>query len=266
MTAPAPQARTVRQADDLDKVLTTTKPRGWWALAAITVVIVVAILWAVLSSIPQQITFTAVIDAETYSKQIVAPAAGVFASTSTPATISNEVKKGQVLARIAPLDGGDDVDIRSPADGLIQNVDVSNGQTVTKGQTIGVITESPPDESPLVLVAYVPSNELSYLPEGSDSTVTITDPVTEKTYQTQATTSFRGVVPANPQGMLISSNSQAVVDDWLATGDGTVYAVGLKIPQWNSQEAGFTPQAGQIASVTRTYDTVHPISIIFGGG
>ncbi len=244
-------------------MLRTTSPRGWWALITVVVIVAVAGLWSIFGWIPQQTSFTATINAETYTMQVTSPASGTLALGNGPRLPS--VTAGDVLGTVTD-DDGTSVTVTSPASGALTGSYAQPGERVEKGQMLARILTPPGSGAPIALVAYLPANQLRYLPVGSTVQVVIDDPATGRSHETDGTVAYLGSTPSDAEVMAGTSLSDALVEQWRDDAGGVPYSVGITVPAWDAQAVGFVPMGGQIASVTRTYGEAHPLSILLGDG
>lgn len=261
-TTPPHQVRQGQPGERLDTLLRTTSPHGWWALAFIAAFVGAWLAWACIATIPQQVSFTATVNAAVYTRLISAPAAGEVQGDA--AEIGREVTSGQPLGQIVTPEGKT-VEVRASADGKVSNVQVQQGQWVDIGAEMGRILVQPDLAKGISFVTYLPLSTIARTPMGSDVTVTVSDPITGYSYSALGTITAIGEVPASTDTMYSSSQSTALTDQWVADSGGTPYALEINVVGWDEQAAGFEPAGGQVATVVRTYAESRPISIIFGG-
>lgn len=85
--------------EQLDQVMQITSPKGWLALAAIGVVIVVAGAWSVTGTVPEQVIGRGILIRSGGIFQVVAQSSGAVSDVSVE--VGDRVAEGQVIARIA---------------------------------------------------------------------------------------------------------------------------------------------------------------------
>lgn len=261
--APSRVAPPRRSAADVDAMLRTTSPRGWWALVTVIVVVAAAGLWSIFGWIPLQTSFTATINAETYTMQVTAPATGTLALGDGPRL--PDVTAGDVLGTITD-ETGSSVPVTAPKSGVLTGNYAQPGERVERGQLLARILTPPDPGTPIVLVTYLPASQLRDLPVGSSVQVVIEDPATGRSHETDGTVAYLGSTPVDEGIMSGTSLSDALVEQWMDEAGGVPYPVGITVPAWDADAVGFVPMGGQIASVTRTYGEAHPLSILLGGG
>lgn len=262
-TAAPSQAPPRRSAGDVDAMLRTTSPHGWWALCTVIVVVVAAGLWSIFGWIPLTTSFTATINAETYTMQLTAPTSGTLALGDGPRL--PDVSAGDVLGTVID-DTGTSVPVTAPVSGALTGNYAQPGERVERGQLLARILMPPEAGEPIVLVAYLPASQLRDMPVGSSVQVVIEDPATGRSHETEGTVVFLGSTPSDAEVMSGTSLSDALVEQWLDDAGGTPYAAGITVPAWDADAVGFEPMGGQIADITRTYGEAHPLSILLGGG
>ncbi len=262
-TAPTTANRPEGTAADIDGLLRTTSPRGWWALVMIAAIIVAALLWSILASIPLQVSFTATVNAELYTTQVTSPERGRL-TFPVPAT-SPKVSAGQILGHVTNS-AGVAVPVTAPVDGQLTGNYGQAGEVVENGQLLARILTIPNLAEGISVAAYLPASSLRDLPVGSAVVVSIEDPGTGRSHEAPGIVAYLAKTPADRKIMTGTSLSDALVNAWLAAADGSAYSVRIIIPAWDPTAAGFTPTGGQVATVLRTYGQAHPLSIIFGRG
>lgn len=261
--APSQGAAPRRSAADVDAMLRTTSPHGWWALTTVIVVVVAAGLWSIFGWIPLKTSFTATINAEIYTMQLTAPTSGTLALGDGPRL--PDVATGDVLGTVTD-ETGTSVPVTAPVSGALTGNYAQPGERVDRGQLLARILTPPEPGEPIVLVAYLPASQLRDIPVGSSVQVVIEDPATGRSHETEGTVAFLGSTPSDAEVMSGTSLSDALVEQWMDDAGGTPYSTGITVPAWDAEAVGFVPMGGQIASITRTYGEAHPLSILLGGG
>ena len=85
--------------EQLDQVMQVTTPKGWLALAAIGVAIMVAGAWSVTGKVPEQVTGSGILIRSGGIFQVVAQSGGAVSDVSVE--VGDRVTEGQVVARVA---------------------------------------------------------------------------------------------------------------------------------------------------------------------
>jgi len=85
--------------EQLDQLLPVTDARGWIALGALGLILVAAITWGALGSIPQNVTGTGILVKSGGVLDIISVAGGQI--TDVAVNVGDQVTAGQVVARVA---------------------------------------------------------------------------------------------------------------------------------------------------------------------
>lgn len=86
--------------EQLDQLIKVTRPRSWIALAAMASVLLVAIVWSVMGSLPTSVTGQGVLIRAGGTFNIVSPGAGLLTQFND-FRIGEKVEKGEVLGHIS---------------------------------------------------------------------------------------------------------------------------------------------------------------------
>jgi HlyD family secretion protein len=85
--------------EQLDQLLPVTDSRGWAALAGLAIVLVAAIVWSIVGSIPQTVVGTGMLVKSGGVLEVIPVASGLI--TDLAVNVGDSVKEGQVVARMA---------------------------------------------------------------------------------------------------------------------------------------------------------------------
>lgn len=85
--------------EQLDQVVQVTTPKGWLALAAVGVAIIIAAGWSVTGRVPEQVTGSGILIRSGGIFQVVAQSSGAVGDVSVE--VGDRVTEGQVIARVA---------------------------------------------------------------------------------------------------------------------------------------------------------------------
>lgn len=255
-------ARQQLHRSDLENVLQTTRPQGWWALAVATIMIISATVWAFVAEIPQTVTSIGVVDALVYSYDVTAPAAGTVQYTGIKGGI---VSAGESLGSVMTPDGKN-IPIIVQRSGEVTSVGFSQNAFVQLGATLLTVTSEASTTSPVEIVAFIGESAMVLYPMGATVEISSTDVVSGRTVYATATIVAEGSTPSM-QSTLNDTNGNlaSLTNQWLEESSGYPYALFLESKDWPMGDSGFIPRGGQIVSISHTYDTVHPITQLFGG-
>lgn len=111
--------------EELDKMIQVTNLRGWIALSGLLLIVVAALVWAILGSIPTVVKTTGVLVRQDGIQEIQTPPdTGVIRNLALKA--GDTVKEGQALGTFRGDTGGQETPIVSPFAGTVLEVLVSN--------------------------------------------------------------------------------------------------------------------------------------------
>lgn len=255
-------ARQQLQRSDLENVLQTTRPRGWWALAVVTVIIIVSTVWAFVASVPQTTSATGVTNALIYSYTVTAPAAGRLKLTGIT---GGDVTAGTPVGTITTLDGTT-VPIQAQVSGKITAVGYSQGSFVELGASLLSVSIEASSSSPVEIVAFIGGSAMVKYPLGATVEISSTDVVSGRTIYATATVIEEGSTPSAESSLNdVNGGLTALSESWMSESSGYPYALFLESKDWPMGDSGFIPSGGQVVTITHTFDTVHPISQLFGG-
>ena len=270
-TSPSATAKAAPQGlspERLDQVISTTKPRGWIALIAVVVIIVLTFIWSLVATIPQQTSGTGVVSSLAYTQEITAQTDGIFQtfvdSGAGVLGTGAAVKEGDVLATITPYGGGAKTVVKAQAAGSLSQVSVNNGAGVRAGDRLGVLRISPDPAKGIVIVAYLDEADANTYTPGDVVNVSMTNLAQSITTQAKATVFSVSSSPSTKQAMVVQAGSQGTVDAWLKAAGGNPFRVILTITSDSNIPANVVPQAGQTVNIVNEFGSVHPIELLFG--
>ncbi len=248
--------------ESLDGVLSTTRPRGWLALATIAAVVLIVLIWSIVATIPQQITVPAAVSVDAVRTTVVSPVAG---QVTVPVSTGDSVTAGKEIATVKPFDGGSDVVIEAPIDGTIGPIEVTDGQGVEPGTEITAVVRDLTQDAGIVVVTYLPPSQAELFNAGDDVDVIISDIATSRQYSVPAEVSSVAVTPSNEAAVATETGSQEFASQLAQQGGGVVYRVALTLSAASGDKPQTDVQAGEIVQIVNTYAQPHPIELLFGG-
>lgn len=251
----------------LDTVAGTTTTRAWIALAAIAAVVIAALIWAFVGSIPQQIGTTGVLTDANDTYTVVAGRAGSVVVSVTP---GSEVAAGAKVATVTPFGAEGDVaagvDVTTPNAGRVQDVLVRPGVGVEPANPLVTIV---PDQSASVddhVVTYLSASDAADFHIGRQVDVTLVNPATSAPLGMQATVVAVAEAPSTPQAIAATLRSDRLADRVLDEAGGAAYRVDLRIEGLDELDAAERPTPGQVVTISNTYARPRPIDLLFGTG
>jgi hypothetical protein len=151
--------------DEFDRLVRVTSPRHWIGLTGLLVVVVAAVLWACLSTIPTTQSGNGFLLPEGGLRAIQSPAAGTLQSLDVDD--EDHVVLGQRLGTVVALDGTR-TPIEASGTGVVTEVSGQPGTHVVPGQQIGLVQ---PIGWPAVVYTYVSTEAVADIEPGMEARV-----------------------------------------------------------------------------------------------
>lgn len=235
---------------------------GWWALAFISVALLAAGVWACVAKVPQTTSATGVVNTLVYSFDITAPATGNITFSGIK---GGSVTAGSTVGTIKTTDGTS-VPVVSGKAGEISSIAVGQNTFVTEGQSLITVSTAAEAGSPVQVITFLGSSDMLRYPINSTVEISATDVVSGRTIYTTGQVVDEGGTPSTEE-TLNSTNGELsqLTNEWMSDASGLPYAVFISIASWPSDADSFTPSGGLVVEISRTYDTIRPISWLFGG-
>ncbi len=131
--------------EQLDELIQITNPSGWLALTALGGLVVVALIWGILGSMPTTTTGMGVFIRGNTINSAASPMAGEVREINV--MVGEIVNKGQKVARVAS------VTVTSPDRGRVMQILAETGTFVNTGEPL--VSLEPLDET-MGVIAYIP--------------------------------------------------------------------------------------------------------------
>lgn len=210
----------ISSPEQLDKVLVVTSPMSWLALAGVTLIIVVTLLWSIIGTIPVTVTTSGVISSADSTNAVYIEDSGTIQSLL--------VRSGAKLHMGTPvltyrLGDGTVKTLYSDQVGIVSAELVKSGDSVVQGSE--VVRISPSVTGSQVVVCYVGLQDAKKLERGMDVYV----------YLSSADSQTYG----HMQARIVN------IDSYAASSNGMTYVLGAD----NNLAAQFL-QNGAVAAVT----------------
>jgi hypothetical protein len=133
--------------EQLDQLMQLTSPRGWIALAGLGLLLLTAVAWGLIGTIPTTVDGQGFLLRSGGLAPMAAPHAGTV--TRVLVHVGEEVEKDQKLLELDPAAA-----LVSPFSGRVLAVDVQKGERVQEGTTLLTLE---PRKGPLEVILYVPA-------------------------------------------------------------------------------------------------------------
>ena len=257
----AQQPAAVYDAEALGELGRTTSPRGWLALVALFLVVIVFAAYGLFGSIPVQTTTPAHITNGAYPVQIAAGVEGTVSAITIPGRPFTSGPAGTPIMTIQPLDGGKPRVIRTPAR-MGVSLDVVLGSPVQPDTVVahGYSKEAIQIDRPGAQVyAFVGVGLVETLANAKSMTVTPTTPSLER-IPSPIRLSFVGSAPVSQNQISLITGNTIYAQQAYADADGAPYLVIFDYVDPADAEAVGVRSA---ALITATESTPHPLQLLF---
>src|SRR5215207_9412437 len=118
--------------EELDGMIQVTRRRGWIALAGLSLLVILAVIWSVFGSIPTVIKTNGLLVRQDGLREVTAPASGRLTALTIKA--GDQVQANQVIGKIATASG--ESELRSPTGAQVLEVPFEAGQSVEGGSVL----------------------------------------------------------------------------------------------------------------------------------
>ncbi len=208
----------ISSPEQLDKALTVTSPMSWLALAAVTFVIVVTVVWSIIGTLPVTVTTTGIVASPVSTNAVFCPETGtILAILVNP---NSEIAINDPVASYR-TGNGDVKTVYSDQVGTVTEIiakkaaveDNKKDQQEQKDQKSGKVNQgdellriSPKSSSPQVIVCYVDLAEAKKIQRGMTVNVSL------------------NIKESNTYGHMVARVIN--VDSYAASTDGMGYVLG----------------------------------------
>ncbi|MCI6956981.1 MAG: HlyD family efflux transporter periplasmic adaptor subunit [Clostridiales bacterium] len=253
--------------EQLDKVLTVTSPMSWLALAGITFVLVVTVIWSIVGTIPETITTKGIVSSVVGSNSVYTQDAGTV--------VSLRVRTGDMVHLGDPVmtyrnSSNQIVTVYSDQVGTVSTLTVKMDDTFTPGKD--VIRVAPVSQAPQMVVCYVPLAQAKRLERGMEVNITL-DALDSNSYGHMVARVVNiDAYPTPREGITSVTGADNYLESAF-TKDGAVVAVACELlpdPQtasgyyWsNAKGASVQVQNGSLVTAKIITDEVAPITKLF---
>ena len=158
----------ISSPEQLDKALTVTSSMSWIALAAITLILVVTIIWSIVGTIPVTVTTNGIVASPVSTNAVYAPESCTV--NSVVVYPGSELRIGDAVATYK-TGNGEVGTIYSDQVGTVSEVLVQSGNVITQGNEI--IRVSPRANSRQVIVCYVALSDSKKIARGMQVSISL---------------------------------------------------------------------------------------------
>ena len=264
----APSTSAASSPEALDAVIHTTRPRAWWALAAIAVALAAVIVWSVTATVPQQVSVRGVVAAGDLLRVVPASASG---SLTYNVQSGDTVTAGSVIATVQPFPTPNtpttpaDINLTAPVTGTVQTIFLSQGSGVEQGTAVLSLLQPLTEATGVLVKTFVPANLAVRFTVGDTAQVLITNVQTGQSEGATATIEAIDDVPSTLAGITTATGSLEIAQQFASSSEGVPYRVVLRITDDISTTQQTALQPGELLEIIHTYANPRPIQILFGG-
>lgn len=158
----------ISSPEQLDKALTVTSTMSWIALAAVTLILAVTIVWSIVGTIPVTVTTSGIVASPVSTNAVYMPESGSV--TAVLVYPGAELRIGDAVASYK-TGNGDVKTILSDQVGTVTEVLAQSGDTITQGNEI--IRVSPKANSSQVIVCYVKLSDAKKIERGMQVSISL---------------------------------------------------------------------------------------------
>ncbi len=230
--------------EQLDQTLKITSPRGWVILAGLWVIILGAIIWSIISTIPTTATAEGIIVRKDGLNPIVVYTAGTIETML--------IKPGQYIYAGTPI-----AYIRTPQgtvslatstlDGLVTELWAMDGSLVTPGTSIAVTEFS---QKPMIAVMYVNVQRAKEIMPGMEVYMTLADVPANKYGVLVGNVRNVSSYPASTQGLKALFNSDLLISLFEKEAPAVEVTVTLKQDEMTQSHFKWTTVSGPPMQIT----------------
>jgi multidrug efflux pump subunit AcrA (membrane-fusion protein) len=233
----ASEKETTSPADEISARLPVTDRRGWAILAAVALLVLAGLLWAMFGSAPETVS----------GSGMIVPASG-FADEGTSISGSltqilvrpgDRVERGQPVAMVKGKDGASE-QIRASVDGIVASVQARQGGTTQPGTPLLIIDPTTPD----IAIGFLPAVQGGKVQVGMPALVAVSSfPEAQYGYISGTVTDV-GRLPATIDRiqLLVGGNDQLPE---FVTADGPVIEVAVALETDAETPSGYVWTIGQ---------------------
>lgn len=158
----------ISSPEQLDKALTVTSPMSWLALIAVTVMIIVTIIWSIVGTIPVTVTTKGIVASPVSTNAVFAKESGkvdaVLVSPGTPLSVGTPVLQYRTGS-------GEVRTILSDHTGTVTDIRIQEGDEIKSGSPVVRFSPDLPTNGNQVVVCYVKYSDANKIKRGMDANV-----------------------------------------------------------------------------------------------
>jgi hypothetical protein len=191
--------------EELDKMIQVTNLRGWIALGGLTLIVIGALVWSILGSLPTVVKAGGVLIRQDGIQDIVLPNGGLI--TNLNLQPGDQVNQGQVIAQVKD-DNGVPQPLTSPFTGTVLEILVSNNTPVKPQGTVVRIEQANKPLKSILLLSLADGKQIK---PGTRVQLSPTTVQSEEFGQLLGTVSFVSQLPVSADSLLNQLKSPELV-------------------------------------------------------
>jgi hypothetical protein len=252
--------------EQLDQLMQITTPKGWLALLGLAGLLLIALAWGFLGSIPTEIDGEGILLRAGGVNNVFASSEGQIRQIHVQ--VGDMVRAGQLVARLTPTEPGAGSRVTSPYAGRVMEIRVREGNVVGQGDPILSLEPTGATEGPEAVI-YIPAAEGKKIRPGMEVKVSPSTVKREEFGFILGQVISVGEFPVSQQGMLRMLGSEELVDKFSNIEAPIEIQVKL-LPdptsasgyKWSSKAPTITIANGTLCSVQIVLERKPPISLV----
>ena len=204
--------------DELDRLVTVTKPRAWLTLGAVAAIIIAALVWASFGRLDTSVSGEGILLSGGYVMRVTSPDAGQLDSLSV--ALGQHVTAGQTVGIVVTGTGQTSspagrTQVVSPYTGMVVSLQAYPGQFLTPGAPVITVE---PLSAPLEATIYLPVEMSNQVRPGQEVQVTPATVSVDQYGFMRARVSYVANLPATPESMQAVLQNEFLVQQFAAAG------------------------------------------------
>ena len=161
----------ISSPEQMDKAITVTSPLSWLALGAVTVIVVVTLIWSIVGTLPVTVSTMGIVTAPTSTNSVYAPEAGRI--------LEILVRENQTIHKDEPVikyrvgSFGEPRTICATQPGVVTKIMVTNDSDVSRGGDVLRFTPAFSTRASQVVVCYVKQSDANKLRRNMQASVSL---------------------------------------------------------------------------------------------
>ena len=243
--------------EQLDQLMTITRPRGWMALAVLWLMLGVGVAWGIFGRIPQKVSGRGIIIREGGILDVVSLGSGQIEEILVRP--GQKIERDQIVARVRELDAArqSSVDVRSTLSGTVVEIRTAPGLLVTPGVAILTVER---DDTPILAVVYIDAADGKKVQRGMPIQIAPATVKKEVDGFMLGTVESVSSFPASREGMMALLQNESLVDELSA--QGPPIAISARLTTNPNTASGFRWSSGKGPATKITAGTPCTASVV----